>query len=130
MSGTSVSDARDARLAVVVLAAGQGTRMKSAHAKVLHGLGGKPLIRHVLDACAPLCGAHTVVEVGHTPIQREQLAKGAKPDVWIAANPADMTSAAEAGLVVADRVQQLARTHSDDLVVGRVREGRASVGWN
>jgi bifunctional UDP-N-acetylglucosamine pyrophosphorylase/glucosamine-1-phosphate N-acetyltransferase len=65
MSGTSVSDARDARLAVVVLAAGQGTRMKSAHAKVLHGLGGKPLLRHVLDACAPLGAAHTVVVVGH-----------------------------------------------------------------
>lgn len=65
MSETSVSDARDARLAVVVLAAGQGTRMKSAHAKVLHALGGKPLIRHVLDASAPLGAAHAVVVVGH-----------------------------------------------------------------
>jgi len=65
MSGQSVSDTRDARLAVVVLAAGQGTRMKSAHAKVLHHLGGKPLIRHVLDACAPLGAQHTVVVVGH-----------------------------------------------------------------
>ncbi|MBM4244508.1 MAG: UDP-N-acetylglucosamine diphosphorylase/glucosamine-1-phosphate N-acetyltransferase [Deltaproteobacteria bacterium] len=65
MSGQSVSETRDARLAVVVLAAGQGTRMKSAHAKVLHHLGGKPLIRHVLDACAPLGAQHTVVVVGH-----------------------------------------------------------------
>lgn len=63
-----------------------------------------------LAAAFDVGGAHTVVEVGHTPIQREQLAKGATPDVWVAANPADMTSAAEAGLVVADRVQQLART--------------------
>ena len=63
-----------------------------------------------LAAAFDVGGAHTVVEVGHTPIQREQLAKGATPDVWIAANPADITSAAEAGLVVADRVQQLART--------------------
>ena len=49
-------------------------------------------------------------EVGHTPIQREQLAKGAAPDVWIAANPADMQATADKGLVVADRVTQLART--------------------
>lgn len=61
----SVSSGSDPRLAVVVLAAGQGTRMKSAHAKVLHHLGGKPLVRHVLDACAPLGAAHTVVVVGH-----------------------------------------------------------------
>lgn len=63
-----------------------------------------------LAAAFDVGGAHTVVEVGHTPVQREQLAKGATPDVWIAANPADMASAAEAGLVVADKVQQLART--------------------
>ena len=49
-------------------------------------------------------------EVGHTPVQREQLAKGATPDVWIAANPADMAAAAEAGLVDAGGVRQLART--------------------
>lgn len=49
-------------------------------------------------------------EVGHTPIQREQLAKGAKPDVWIAANPDDMAKAASAGHVAADKVVQLART--------------------
>lgn len=63
-----------------------------------------------LAAAFDVGGAKTVVEVGHTPIQREQLDKGADPDVWIAANPKDMASAAEAGLVVADRVQQLART--------------------
>ncbi|MBY0275156.1 bifunctional UDP-N-acetylglucosamine diphosphorylase/glucosamine-1-phosphate N-acetyltransferase GlmU [Candidatus Binatia bacterium] len=61
----SESSGSDQRLAVVVLAAGQGTRMKSAHAKVLHHLGGKPLVRHVLDACAPLGAARTAVVVGH-----------------------------------------------------------------
>jgi bifunctional UDP-N-acetylglucosamine pyrophosphorylase/glucosamine-1-phosphate N-acetyltransferase len=65
MSEQSVSDARDARLAVVVLAAGQGTRMKSAHAKVLHPIGGKPLVCHVLTASAALGAARTVVVVGH-----------------------------------------------------------------
>ena len=41
-------------LAVVILAAGQGTRMKSATPKVLHRIGGRSLIAHVLDAAAGL----------------------------------------------------------------------------
>lgn len=49
-------------------------------------------------------------EVGHTPVQREQLAKGAAPDVWIAANPDDMKSTADKGLVAKDSVKQLGRT--------------------
>ncbi len=52
-------------LAVVVLAAGQGKRMKSAHAKVVHPLGGRPLIRHVLGATQILGAEVTVVVVGH-----------------------------------------------------------------
>src|SRR3954468_3483858 len=50
--------------AVVVLAAGQGTRMRSATPKVLHTLGGRSLLGHVLAATAPLGAAHTVVVVG------------------------------------------------------------------
>ena len=76
MSESSIPDARDARLAVVVLAAGQGTRMKSAHAKVLHRLGGKPLIRHVLDACTPLGATRTVVVVGHQAAKVEAACDG------------------------------------------------------
>ena len=41
-------------LAVVILAAGQGTRMKSALPKVLHRIGGRSLIAHVLDAAGGL----------------------------------------------------------------------------
>jgi bifunctional UDP-N-acetylglucosamine pyrophosphorylase / glucosamine-1-phosphate N-acetyltransferase len=52
-------------LAVVLLAAGQGTRMKSAHAKVLHPLGGRPLVQHVLRTVASLGAVRTVVVVGH-----------------------------------------------------------------
>jgi bifunctional UDP-N-acetylglucosamine pyrophosphorylase / glucosamine-1-phosphate N-acetyltransferase len=50
---------------VVVLAAGKGTRMKSARAKVLHEAAGFPLIEHVLRAADPLGPATTVVVVGH-----------------------------------------------------------------
>jgi bifunctional UDP-N-acetylglucosamine pyrophosphorylase/glucosamine-1-phosphate N-acetyltransferase len=55
----------DARAdAVVVLAAGEGTRMRSAVPKVLHRLLGRSLLDHVLAACEPL-GAMPLVVVGH-----------------------------------------------------------------
>src|SRR3546814_11533624 len=41
-------------LAIVVLAAGQGTRMRSRMPKVLHPLGGRPLVAHALDTAASL----------------------------------------------------------------------------
>ena len=41
---------------VVVMAAGKGTRMKSALPKVLHRIGGRPLLQHVLDTAASLPG--------------------------------------------------------------------------
>ena len=53
-------------LTVVVLAAGEGTRMKSAALpKVLHGFAGRSLLGHVLAAAEPLRAAHTCVVVGH-----------------------------------------------------------------
>lgn len=52
-------------LAVVILAAGKGTRMKSDLPKVLHPLAGKPMLWHVLKATQGLKPAHTVVITGH-----------------------------------------------------------------
>ncbi len=52
-------------LGIVILAAGQGTRMKSAVPKVLHPLAGRPLLGHVLDTAAELAPARTVVVYGH-----------------------------------------------------------------
>jgi bifunctional UDP-N-acetylglucosamine pyrophosphorylase/glucosamine-1-phosphate N-acetyltransferase len=52
-------------LAIVVLAAGLGTRMRSARAKVLHRLAGRPLIAWVLDAARSLRPDRLVVVVGH-----------------------------------------------------------------
>jgi bifunctional UDP-N-acetylglucosamine pyrophosphorylase / glucosamine-1-phosphate N-acetyltransferase len=50
---------------VVILAAGKGTRMKSAQAKVLHPAGGLPLIEYVLRAADSLQPSTIVVVVGH-----------------------------------------------------------------
>jgi bifunctional UDP-N-acetylglucosamine pyrophosphorylase/glucosamine-1-phosphate N-acetyltransferase len=52
--------------AVVILAAGQGTRMKSRIAKVLHRAGGKPLVRHAIDAALEIASPERVfVVVGY-----------------------------------------------------------------
>ena len=52
-------------LDVVILAAGQGTRMKSALPKVLHPLAGKPLLQHVIDAALALRPEGLHIVIGH-----------------------------------------------------------------
>lgn len=59
-----MSDARERSLGAVVLAAGQGTRMKSGLVKVLHPLAGRPMIRHVIDAVQQLGADRIVCVVG------------------------------------------------------------------
>ncbi|TAK68438.1 MAG: bifunctional UDP-N-acetylglucosamine diphosphorylase/glucosamine-1-phosphate N-acetyltransferase GlmU [Actinomycetota bacterium] len=51
--------------AVVILAAGEGTRMRSATPKVLHEIAGRSLLGHVLAAVAPLEADTVAVVVGH-----------------------------------------------------------------
>lgn len=74
----------------VILAAGKSTRMKSAVPKPLHNLCGKPVTRHVIDACLAAGARKVVVVVGHEAgrvkeglgqdvsyaLQREQLGTG------------------------------------------------------
>jgi bifunctional UDP-N-acetylglucosamine pyrophosphorylase/glucosamine-1-phosphate N-acetyltransferase len=57
---------------LVILAAGKGTRMKSAAPKVLHRAAGVPLIDHVLRAAASLNARSTVVVVGHMAARVEE----------------------------------------------------------
>jgi bifunctional UDP-N-acetylglucosamine pyrophosphorylase/glucosamine-1-phosphate N-acetyltransferase len=52
-------------LAVLILAAGKGTRLKSSLAKVLHSAGGKSLLEHVVRACQPLGAKKTIAVVGY-----------------------------------------------------------------
>ena len=56
--------------AAIILAAGKGTRMKSALHKVLHPIAGKPMLEHLLDSFAELTPKRTVVVVGD---RREQV---------------------------------------------------------
>ncbi len=52
-------------LRAVILAAGKGTRMRSKLPKVLHKVGGKPMLQHVLDAADAAGAAEKIVIVGH-----------------------------------------------------------------
>jgi bifunctional UDP-N-acetylglucosamine pyrophosphorylase/glucosamine-1-phosphate N-acetyltransferase len=52
------------RFAAIILAAGSGTRMKSAIPKVMHSLAGRPMIAHPLEALRPLMPAATIVVIG------------------------------------------------------------------
>ena len=53
------------QLEVIILAAGQGTRMKSKRPKVLHRLGGRPLLEHVIETALALEPKAVHVVVGH-----------------------------------------------------------------
>lgn len=58
--------ARTSRLAVVILAAGKGTRLNSRRPKVLHEVGGKPLLSHVIGAATRIVApADIYVVIGH-----------------------------------------------------------------
>lgn len=52
-------------LSVVILAAGKGTRMKSASAKVLHEVFYRPMLHYVLDSVVPLEPENTIAVIGH-----------------------------------------------------------------
>ena len=52
------------KIAIVVLAAGMGTRMKSLRPKVMHRLAGRPMVGHVLVACRSLEPERIAVVIG------------------------------------------------------------------
>jgi bifunctional UDP-N-acetylglucosamine pyrophosphorylase/glucosamine-1-phosphate N-acetyltransferase len=59
-------------LSIIILAAGQGTRMKSNRPKVLHHLAGKPMLQHVVDTSKGLDPDQIIVVIGH----KAELVKG------------------------------------------------------
>ena len=73
----------DASLAVVILAAGQGTRMRSSLPKVLHRIGGRPLVGHVLDTARDLSPAHVLVVVRHERDLVADAVTGISPEVVV-----------------------------------------------
>ena len=99
-------------LSAIILAAGEGTRMKSDTPKVLHRLAGRPLVEHAVRAAAGVDPTHLVVVVGHgraavtehldaltrrlgrevrTAVQEEQRGTGHAVACALGALPADLT---------------------------------------
>jgi len=83
----------DTPLAAIILAAGKGTRMKSALHKVLHPVAGRPMLGHLTDAVAALGAQRTVIVAG---AGREQVEAFAAP----------------LGLSVAVQAEQLGTAHA------------------
>jgi bifunctional UDP-N-acetylglucosamine pyrophosphorylase/glucosamine-1-phosphate N-acetyltransferase len=130
--------------AVVVIAAGAGTRMRSATPKVLHSLAGRSMLAHVLLAATALKPAHVVVVVGSgrervaaeaqriaeragsrivTAVQDEQLGTGHAVGCGLAGLPEDfagtvVVTAADVPLLDAATLTTLIDTHQDGVAAG------------
>ena len=124
--------------AVVVLAAGAGTRMRSDTPKVLHTLAGRSMLAHALHAVAKVAPQHLVVVVGQdreevapavaelagelgrtidTAVQDQQLGTGHAVGCGLAALPEDfngivVVTSGDVPLLDADTLADLIATHS------------------
>jgi len=97
----------------IVLAAGEGTRMRSTLPKVLHPLGGRPLIEHVLAAAARACGTEIAVVVGP---DHDAVAAAARRIVPCAQVFEQRERRGTADAVLAAK-QAIAQKHDDILVI-------------
>lgn len=72
------------KTAVIILAAGKGTRMKSPTAKVLHLIRNTPMIQFVLDTAVQLAGDNIVVVVGTQADRVKDIVSASYPEVGFA----------------------------------------------
>lgn len=123
-------------IGAVVMAAGQGTRMKSALPKVLHQIAGRPLVGWVLDALSGVRVTHSVVVVGHgadtvraalpdgtkVALQREQHGTGHATQVGLRA----LDRSCDTVIVLSGDTPLLERELLKRLVRSHTRSGRAA----
>ncbi len=96
-------------LAVIILAAGKGTRMKSDLPKVLHHLEGRPLIQHVIQTARQLDPTKIVLVVGH---RADLVRENVGPSVLYAEQTAQLGT----GHAVA-QVEPLLRSHPGNILI-------------
>lgn len=118
-------------LTAVILAAGQGTRMKSALPKVLHEVAGRPIVSWVVDAVAEVSPDRTIVVVGHeadavaaalppgvsTVVQEQQLGTGHAVQVALESGASDdqvLVVPGDHPLLVGATLKGLLNAHRDD----------------
>ena len=122
------------KIAVVILAAGLGTRMKSNKAKVLHKVCGKPMINYVTEAAREIAGNNVVLVVGNQAdevrqtvsklgrfsfaFQKEQLGTGHAVLCALPHIPEHCEEVVilcgDVPLIKADTVMQLVKSHRDE----------------
>jgi bifunctional UDP-N-acetylglucosamine pyrophosphorylase/glucosamine-1-phosphate N-acetyltransferase len=69
------------KFAIAIMAAGKGTRLKSRHPKVLHEIGGKPLLRHVIESAAkvvPMKDVYAIIGYEAENVRKAMAETGAK----------------------------------------------------
>lgn len=127
----------DPRLATLILAAGKGTRMKSAAAKVLARVAGKPLLAHVLDSVRDLGCARVVPIIGYDrdavqaafaderfefAFQEEQLGTG-----HAVLSAASLLAGFEGDILILSGDMPLVRTETLRRLLARHRDGDAAL---
>jgi bifunctional UDP-N-acetylglucosamine pyrophosphorylase/glucosamine-1-phosphate N-acetyltransferase len=103
----------DKNLAVIVLAAGEGTRMRSSTPKVLHLLAGVPLVGHVLATARELHPAHVVAVVRHERDAVAAVISEALPEALVV----DQDEVPGTGRAVEVALDALPQDFSGDVVV-------------
>jgi bifunctional UDP-N-acetylglucosamine pyrophosphorylase/glucosamine-1-phosphate N-acetyltransferase len=77
-SKSSPSVPQRQRIAIAIMAAGKGTRLKSKYPKVLHEIGGKPILAHVIATAKKVVPAHDIfVIIGHEADRVREAVAGA-----------------------------------------------------
>lgn len=102
------------RLVAIILAAGEGTRMRSAKPKVLHTVAGRPMLGHVLMAAAE--AERVIVVVGPGRDDVAAYAKTVRPDVTITVQT-ERRGTAHAVLAAESALADAAAAGFEDLVV-------------
>ena len=128
---------------VIVLAAGEGTRMRSATPKVLHAIAGRTLIGHVLEAASAVDPSHVIVVIGHgrervlehleeiapwvdTVVQEDQRGTGHAVRIALAALASAQALSSAPVVVLSGDTPLLTGATVRDLVDAHVRAGAAA----
>jgi len=98
---------------LILLAAGQGTRMQSDRPKVLHEVAGAPLLWHAMQSATALDPARTVIIAGHGAAEVESAARAIDPEIVIALQEEQLGT----GHAVAQARAALADTSGDTFVL-------------
>ena len=91
-------------LSIIILAAGQGTRMKSSRAKVMHPVAGKPMLQHVLETGVALEPDQVIVVVGHQSAKLREHMQGQN-------------------IIFVEQAEQLGTGHAVAQCLGELNEG-------